>query len=574
MAQHLIEHSFLFTNEERESIYRSSSAVNTRPVSFVTRLLQPLWVFLSTHILSEQVAPNAVTMMGLLCCIQSYQIIHSYYRYGDPTYIPYPETIVSSFNTFGTRGGGSRPRDPERVGLVTAGGSSQSVLGPAASSTVGGDLRGGNVTYGDFFHANRTVQTATVLAAILLMISVACGSLDGVHAKRCRLATSLGDIFSRVCSSVTRTFIALIMLEITGFEDIDIQWYVLLGLQLIEFNTVLGRINAENIKKDKVKNWAYLATYFFRDAELSVVMLFVLVARWFAPEQTAAILHRIKPTHARTAYWILVLVSLVNTALLKMRKRNKSGIAVCLAVRVLPIFYFLPLNDNTTLSVVGNAMVVCLISIEVYVSHLAQRRLHAFVIVIAVGSLLNDVLALTATVLYIVGILVDLSYALNVPLFVPVRNVYIDGVFDLCHAGHKRLMANALRFGNRLIVGVCGDEECEAYKRRPIMTMKERINEVRLCKYVSEVIPNTPVSGVTEEMIRYYNIHVVVCGEEYNSPSDTFYSVPRRIGILRTAPRTNGISTSVLIARIRAASEEQMEANDKLSGNSKVAQGN
>jgi cytidyltransferase-like protein len=175
--------------------------------------------------------------------------------------------------------------------------------------------------------------------------------------------------------------------------------------------------------------------------------------------------------------------------------------------------------------------------------------------------------------MYVIAMMVDLSYSLNVPLFTPVCNVFIDGVFDLCHAGHKKLMANALKFGNRLIVGVCGDEECASYKRPPIMTTQERVDEVRLCKYVSEVIPNSPVSGVTEEMIHYYNIHIVVCGEEYNTPTDTYYAVPRRLGILRTVPRTPGISTSVLIARIRAASDDSVEAKDKKNGKSTVEDG-
>lgn len=158
------------------------------------------------------------------------------------------------------------------------------------------------------------------------------------------------------------------------------------------------------------------------------------------------------------AYTILVTISLINIALLKLKKRYKTSIACCLASRVVPLFYLLPLSEYNVLSVIGDTIVVVLLTIEVYVSHLAHRRIHALVIVICIGSLLNDVIAVVASTSYIIGILVDLSYALNVPLFVPVRNVFIDGVFDLCHAGHKRMMANSLKFGNRLIVGVCGDE--------------------------------------------------------------------------------------------------------------------
>ncbi|CCW69595.1 unnamed protein product [Phytomonas sp. Hart1] len=520
MAHHLIEHSFFFTTDEREAIYRANSAVNTRPVSFVTRIFFPLWAYISVKLRNEQIAPNAITMVGLLCCLQAYQLIHTYYPYG----------AIDE----------GRPC-------------------PHASCC----------PYKDFFEANKTVQTATLFAASLLVVSIVCGSLDGVHAKRCRIATSLGDIFARICTSISRIFVALTVLEVMHIDDILTKWYVLLILQLIEFNTVLGRINAENLRKDKVKNWAYVVTYCFRDSEISFLILMLMALRWIFPGFASYIIY---PNHryVQWGHFFLLCISFLNIALLKMCAKHKISIAICLVARVMPIFYLLPFNEYSLLSITGDALVVGLLSTEVYVSHLCHRRVHAAVTLICIGSIFNAVVAVTGTVVYVIGILVDLSYSLNLPIFVPVRNVYIDGVFDLCHAGHKRMMAKALGFGNRLIVGVCGDEECTIYKRRPIMTTKERVNEVKLCKYVSEVIPNVPTTGITAEMIKFYNIHIVVCGEEYNNPNDTYYEVPRRLGILRTLPRTPGISTSLLIRRIRLASDSDVEAKDKSSGKSRV----
>lgn len=584
MSSHLLEHSFLFTTEERELIYRANSDVNTRPISFVTRLFHPLWRLISYTCLSEQVAPNAITLAGLLSSMQAYQLISTYYHFGDGTSGSREvlDDMKSTLQAFGLRGAGQVPLGTvdlkqQKLNWATL---SQTVgaTGAADGTGLNGGAGGGTIlqppqqAYTDFFHTDRTVQTATVLAMLLLVISITCGSVDGVHAKRCRSATSLGDIFSRICSSMARVFMALTLLEIFHIEDIGSKWYFLLTLQLVELNTVLGRINASNLKKDKVKNLAYIATYLFRDSELSFLMVLLLIARWFFPEVCRNILGYML-AHAQIGYNTLVVLTFANIGLLKMKKRYKGIIVLCLAARVLPVFYLLPLSQYNLLSVVGDAMIVGLLSIEVYVSHLARRRIHAVVFFLCLGSLFNDVFSVVGTIMYLIAMMVDLSYSLNVPLFTPVCNVFIDGVFDLCHAGHKKLMANALKFGNRLIVGVCGDEECASYKRPPIMTTQERVDEVRLCKYVSEVIPNSPVSGVTEEMIQYYNIHIVVCGEEYNTPTDTYYAVPRRLGILRTVPRTPGISTSVLIARIRAASDDSVEAKDKKSGKSTVDDG-
>ena len=139
---------------------------------------------------------------------------------------------------------------------------------------------------------------------------------------------------------------------------------------------------------------------------------------------------------------------------------------------------------------------------------------------------------------------------MNLPLFTVVRNVYVDGIYDLCHLGHKLAFKNALKFGTRLFVGVVNDEEATEYKRRPIMRTDERMEAVAACKYVHKVIPNAPCFGVDEEFIRRHNIHVVACSEEYDKPTDTYYAVPRRLGILKILPRTKGMSTSELIRRV------------------------
>ena len=104
---------------------------------------------------------------------------------------------------------------------------------------------------------------------------------------------------------------------------------------------------------------------------------------------------------------------------------------------------------------------------------------------------------------------------MNLPLFTTVRNVYCDGVFDLCHIGHKTLFRSALKNGNRLFVGVCGDADCALYKRPPIMTHAERCNEILGCKAVTKVIQNAPTFGLVEEFLKKHQIHVVCCGEEY-----------------------------------------------------------
>lgn len=131
-------------------------------------------------------------------------------------------------------------------------------------------------------------------------------------------------------------------------------------------------------------------------------------------------------------------------------------------------------------------------------------------------------------------------------------------VYDLCHIGHKKAFQHALALGNRLFVGVMSDDDCKTYKRPPIMTHKERCAEVDACKAVTKVIPNAPCFGLTQEFLDEHQIHVVAMGEEYltkypNPDDDPYYGLPRKLGIAVPVPRTNTLSTTDLIARIKDA---------------------
>ena len=107
------------------------------------------------------------------------------------------------------------------------------------------------------------------------------------------------------------------------------------------------------------------------------------------------------------------------------------------------------------------------------------------------------------------------------------------------------------------------------------MTADERARAVSNCKFVSKVIRNPPCRKglLNKEFIIKHNIHIVVCGEEYdnsveslkkrNGEEDKWYKTPRDMGILRYVPRTEGVSTSTLIRRIQARYKEEGEDKPK-----------
>lgn len=129
-------------------------------------------------------------------------------------------------------------------------------------------------------------------------------------------------------------------------------------------------------------------------------------------------------------------------------------------------------------------------------------------------------------------------------------------VADLFHYGHVNFLKQAKSHGDFLLVGIHADETVESYKRTPILTMEERIASVSGCRYVDEVIPNAPLE-ITREWIEKNQIELIIHGDDV-APEvrDTWYKVPIEMGIYQSVSYTEGISTTELIARIKAADLE------------------
>ena len=139
---------------------------------------------------------------------------------------------------------------------------------------------------------------------------------------------------------------------------------------------------------------------------------------------------------------------------------------------------------------------------------------------------------------------------------IEITRVYVDMVADLFHYGHVNFLKQAKSHGDFLLVGIHADETVESYKRTPILTMEERIASVSGCRYVDEVIPNAPLE-ITREWIEKNQIELIIHGDDV-APEvrDTWYKVPIEMGIYQSVSYTEGISTTELIARIKAADLE------------------
>lgn len=138
------------------------------------------------------------------------------------------------------------------------------------------------------------------------------------------------------------------------------------------------------------------------------------------------------------------------------------------------------------------------------------------------------------------------------------KRVYIDGVFDLFHRGHLESLLsakNSLDDPNNtfLIVGVIGDNACESYKRKPIISEDDRYAILKNIKCVDLVIENAPLL-MTIDFINEHKIDIVVHGfanDQDREKQNEFFKEIRDIGKFKEITYYNKISTTEIIKKLK-----------------------
>ncbi|KAF2770140.1 Nucleotidylyl transferase [Teratosphaeria nubilosa] len=134
----------------------------------------------------------------------------------------------------------------------------------------------------------------------------------------------------------------------------------------------------------------------------------------------------------------------------------------------------------------------------------------------------------------------------------PVR-VYADGVFDMFHLGHMRVLQQAkMAFPDTyLIVGVTGDTETHKRKGLTVMSGKERAESLRHCRWVDEVIEDCPWI-ITVKFLEKHKIDYVAHDDlPYGaSEGDDIYKPIKEKGMFLVTQRTEGVSTTGIITKI------------------------
>jgi len=143
--------------------------------------------------------------------------------------------------------------------------------------------------------------------------------------------------------------------------------------------------------------------------------------------------------------------------------------------------------------------------------------------------------------------------------------VYVDGGWDMFHAGHADFLEEARKLGDFLLVGIHNDVVVNQHRGSnfPILNLNERVLSALACRHTGDVVIDPPWH-LTREMIAALNITIVAHGtvadaNPYEGESDP-YDVPKQLGIYREIPsKMPALTVDNIVGRIQA-NHENMKA--------------
>ncbi|ARF12415.1 cytidylyltransferase [Klosneuvirus KNV1] len=408
-----------------------------------------------------------------------------------------------------------------------------------------------------YYYLDTTSGPMLLLSASLIFIYQNLDAIDGMHARKTRNGSPLGELVDHACDNITAVFLILGATVVLDITDPYKQWMIVqTGLLIF----MLSHIEA--FQRGVVQFGRYSGP-----GEVLFVNIFIILLRiltnfsWI--DKLVISISKYATMLPSVAYLVVLAYTIYRVVGLKNHYETRNGLLIALMIRFISSMIYLNMSIIDTYTVISHGLVMTILASDLIVSKMAKRELHPLVPVFMMISIPHNILCIALCLVYHVTVLCEISFGLNIPLINVRCNVFCNGVYDLTHLGHMKLFERAASYGNKLIVGVHNDEDVESYKRKPVMTHKERCDQVKMCRHVDQVVENCPLN-LTKEFIMEHNIHVVVCSEEYDNPDDEYYKVAREMGILQVLPRTNYISTSELIRRVQSMKKDESHQQEKV----------
>lgn len=137
------------------------------------------------------------------------------------------------------------------------------------------------------------------------------------------------------------------------------------------------------------------------------------------------------------------------------------------------------------------------------------------------------------------------------------KKVLTYGTYDLLHRGHINLLKRASEMGDYLIVGLSSDTFNDTKNKKSFYSYEERKLVLEAIRYVDQVISEDNWQQKRKDIVKH-GIDVLVMGDDWTGKFDDLRDICDVVYI----PRTGGISTSMVKAKLQVTKESNLEVSE------------
>ena len=130
------------------------------------------------------------------------------------------------------------------------------------------------------------------------------------------------------------------------------------------------------------------------------------------------------------------------------------------------------------------------------------------------------------------------------------KTVWLNGTFDVLHAGHIKLFREARKLagpGGKVVVGTDSDDRIRELKgpTRPINNLYDRIDFLRAIKYIDEVVAFSSADNLGA-FIKRYSPDILLIGDDYKGKPIVGSQYAKEIVYF---PRYGGLSSTNIVGK-------------------------
>jgi len=145
----------------------------------------------------------------------------------------------------------------------------------------------------------------------------------------------------------------------------------------------------------------------------------------------------------------------------------------------------------------------------------------------------------------------------------------VNGVFDLFHVGHVRLLQRAKEMFREVVVTIDSDELTMKEKRKPIFSQEERLEILKACRYADEVLiidrswgPHATDPAMVDDFMIKYNVDAAFVAADDVEYVKYWFAHLYEQGRVVIVPRTREISTTHVIKIVNGEIVKEIDSGN------------